>query len=761
MRINMHARHSCLNNNNLMASLIEPLEGRVLLSASPHLYPEPGLVQQEAVLEAPLEIMGAKKKTQSSLLSGSYDGSEASTLSAVTYTPMTSAEFTTALNNAKLGDTIILQAGVTYTGAFVLPNKTTGSGWITIRSSNLHLLPAEGVRVSAADAMNMPRLQSLGSNQPVLRTAASAHHYRLVGIEFVGPANNSDLVTLVQLGDGGSAQNSLAVVPQHIHIDRSYLRPNVASAHIRRAIALHSAHTDITNSYIAEIHQPGSDSQAIGGWNGPGPYNIINNRLEGASENIMFGGARAHIPNMVPSDIVIRGNHIIKPLHWRGLNYNVKNLFELKAGARVLVEGNILENCWTQGQTGVAIVLKLGDLDSTPWNVTEDVIIRHNIIRGANGGVSIQGRDYAARDANGNALDPGGLVRRLSIINNVFDDINGKWSSSGTGGGTFFLYLTHGPKDVTFDHNTIFNGYTMIEVDTPQWPTTGFKWTNNIAAHNAYGVRSTSGIGTPTFNTYFTDAEHLFVGNILMGGNANLYTVRPGNFFPATWDAVGFVDRAGGNYRLSSSSPYRNAGTDGKDLGANIDQISAATAGALSGVWQTPPPQVQPVQASFLVNDGHVQRSMIWSIRVTFDQPVTALTGAFQLIRRSGGAVAVDALASPDLKTYTLSFSGSGTQHGSLMDGIYDLTVRSSFLRNSAGQTPPGPDKILTFHRLFGDSNGDKQVNKSDSNAFKKAMGATSTSSKYVRWFDFNADNVINSFDDGQFKLRNGTRLIY
>jgi hypothetical protein len=54
------------------------------------------------------------------------------------------------------------------------------------------------------------------------------------------------------------------------------------------------------------------------------------------------------------------------------------------------------------------------------------------------------------------------------------------------------------------------------------------------------------------------------------------------NFFPTTPQTVQFVSynsANGGNYRLLSSSKYANAGTDGKNLGANIDQIDAATAG--------------------------------------------------------------------------------------------------------------------------------------------------------------------------------------
>ena len=49
---------------------------------------------------------------------------------------------------------------------------------------------------------------------------------------------------------------------------------------------------------------------------------------------------------------LFRGNHVFKPLSWVGAGYNVKNLFELKNGARVLVEGTIFENNWADGQSG-------------------------------------------------------------------------------------------------------------------------------------------------------------------------------------------------------------------------------------------------------------------------------------------------------------------------------------------------------------------------------------------------------------------------
>ena len=67
---------------------------------------------------------------------------------------------------------------------------------------------------------------------------------------------------------------------------------------------------------------------------------IENNEIEGASENILIGGADPSIVGLVPTDITIRGNHLFKRLAWRGAGVGVKNLLELKTGRRVRIENN-------------------------------------------------------------------------------------------------------------------------------------------------------------------------------------------------------------------------------------------------------------------------------------------------------------------------------------------------------------------------------------------------------------------------------------
>ena len=71
------------------------------------------------------------------------------------------------------------------------------------------------------------------------------------------------------------------------------------------------------NSYISDIKAVNADSQAINGYNGAGPFTIENNYLEAAGENVLFGGADPAVTNLVPSDIVLRRNHLFKPLAWR------------------------------------------------------------------------------------------------------------------------------------------------------------------------------------------------------------------------------------------------------------------------------------------------------------------------------------------------------------------------------------------------------------------------------------------------------------
>ena len=54
-----------------------------------------------------------------------------------------------------------------------------------------------------------------------------------------------------------------------------------------------------------------------------------------------------------------------------------------------------------------------------------------------------------------------------------------------------------------------------------------------------------------------------------------------GNTFVDSYAAVKFVGYGSGNYTLSNDSPFAKAGTDNRDLGADVAAVTAATAGAV------------------------------------------------------------------------------------------------------------------------------------------------------------------------------------
>ena len=485
------------------------------------------------------------------------------------------------------GDTIILTAGMEYDGPFILPNLPNPNGlYITIQSSSLSSLP-EGKRVSASDGTNMPRLiaQPLGQ---ALETAilgpndSFTSYYRIIGIEFtfrdVNGATDDGLTVYTIIRLGQASATSAAQQPSKLIFDRCYVhgQPTRGS---KNGIELNSRETSITNSYISDIHAIGYESHGIAGWNGPGPFNIINNYVEAAGINIAFGGALPNIYGNISSDILVSRNHLSKPVSWRqpanalGEKWAVKSLFELKSARRVTVNGNLMEYQWgdTSDAYGALNLTVNGSNDSGVWATIEDVSITNNIIRHVGEGVRICGVNC------NNTVSAQG--HDLLIRNNLFEDVNETtWHHSG-----YWIIWTGKFDDVTISHNTVFQTRNIVSLSAA--PSSGLVMTDNIAYHNTYGFFGDGYYGSQAL-THFFSSPAVFGGNVIIGAGINRQwyysdsNVMPDNvdpfWFPATVSDVGFVDFANGNYRLASNSPYKGAGTDDKDSGADFDAIAAA-----------------------------------------------------------------------------------------------------------------------------------------------------------------------------------------
>jgi Putative Ig domain len=695
----------------------------------------------------------------------------APTVRAATLNVSAGGDLQAALNAAQPGDVITLQPGATYIGNFTLPNKGAITDYITVRSAAPDgLLPPAGVRLTPAYASLLPKLKSSNSTS-VLRTAAAANHWKLMFLEF--QANPNGYGDVIAIGAGDSSQTQLSQVPYAFVLDRVYLHgdPNVGQ---KRGLALHSRDTWVINSYISDCKAVGQDSQAISGYNGPGNYWIENNYLEGAGENVLFGGADPTIANLVTTNVTFRRNLLSKPLAWRdpiiatpaaasatagsgsgslspgtyyytvvarrmasqgnkatsvpspevsatlpdGSNghvtiswtpvvgadeylvygrtagtenlywttttpyfadsgaagtsgtpakatkWAVKNIFELKNAQDVLIEGNVFENLWVADQPGFPIVFTpRNQYGNTPWVVVQRVEFRHNLVRHTAGGVNILGVDNLA---------PSQRTNTITIHDNVFDDL----TSSAWGTGSKPFQLGAGPDAITIDHNTIVTTDTAIVwlyggSATAPTAQTNARITNNMSAHNAYGILGSNySPGTSSIAAYLPGST--VTGNVLAGGTASKYPA--GNFFPtvAAWQS-GFASYAAGDYHLVSSSPYKGAAADGSDLGANIDAVMAETANALTGdnsvAPNTTPVRIVPTALpNGMLNEPYVQLvSCIggsgvcgWRVRdsllpagITFDPVAGVLVGVPTRIET--GSIALDFYDAYDLNHPTNS----------------------------------------------------------------------------------------------------------
>jgi hypothetical protein len=538
--------------------------------------------------------------------------------SGITTSVKSGEKLQTVLNNAKCGDTILLESGATFSGAFTFPNKSCDDAhWIIVRtSSDDSVLPPEGSRLTPcyAGVSSLPGRPALkcssarnvlaklimnrgAASGPVI-FASGANHYRLLGLE-ITRTSGTGLIYALASPAGGS-------VTSKIIYDRVWFRGTAHDETTRGVQLGGSTYVSVIDSFFTDFHcVSGSlsctDAQAINGGIGNhpmGPYKIVNNFLEASGENILLGGGAA---TYTPADIEIRHNHMFKPLTWMrdqpgyvgGVNGNpftVKNLFELKNAQRVLLDGNIMENVWggfTQAGFAVLLTPKNQGGKCSICKVT-DITLRNGTI--SHMAASIQ-LGNGPTDAGALPLDGG----RYSIHDLIFDDIDGvKYH-----GPDLFVQLSTGNgapvlHDVKINHVTAFPSSTSFligDIVSLNGKMSNLMVSNSIVLAGNYPMWSTGAGGTfncathdsplITLNACFS--SYVFAGNVLIATPSN-YPASSwpvSNHFASTVSAVQFVNYNNGNagnYALLATSPYKGAAMDGKDIGADVTTIQTALA---------------------------------------------------------------------------------------------------------------------------------------------------------------------------------------
>ena len=537
-----------------------------------------------------------------------------------THTPANAAALQAAFNAAVGGDVIIVNAGANYdhTGTpFNLPAKADNGKWIYVITSNLAGIPLPGTRITPGHLAACANIRTF-LQRPLMTCDDGAHHWRFVGIHFTNMLDdhNVGIQSLIDLGGGaftGGGErhpSSVAALPHNIHFDRCLIRgkPNT---HYSHGIYFNVHRGAVYDSWMDEIHS-GAESKAITVMNGT-TFCYVNNHIESSGISVLFGGAPPWIQDLIPADIEIRRCHFFKPFTWKsdhpsyaGRFWQVKNAGpEFKNGQRALIDGCVIEGAWYGFQQGQAITTSpRNESNQTPkhatWCNVANVTYQRCIIKSCAAVFSSKGTDTEALS---------GRSFNIVIRHNVCYDIRGvTYGPAGAGAAANSVIksniLSAGPiNNLVFDHNTIISDSGIYFFFESAGGNTQHHFTNNIWQHGAPdpSTNQAGGLGgqdTRFPNNRYFDGDSVINNfcatwhhNVCYGPfgsffNRAAYAQHDGfapDLFPASLNSLGFVNPSltAGDYRLTSGSPYRNAASDGTDIGANAADTMAACAGVV------------------------------------------------------------------------------------------------------------------------------------------------------------------------------------
>jgi hypothetical protein len=475
----------------------------------------------------------------------------------------------------------------------------------------------------------MPQIITPNGSAPLIATAGLSS-WRFMGLEITRTAGTGYVAQLTQFGDVGNVSNVI--------IDRSWLHGNDTGDETETGVDCSATvGCAVIDSYLSSFYckSPGTctDSHAIlDGLNNvnstqDGTHKFVNDYIESAGENILYGGGAA---NTTPMNSEIRLNTMFKPVWWNRGDPSyvgwaapplVKNLFELKNAQLLLGEGNTYQNNWGGfSQSGEAWkLIAVNQSGNCPTCFDANITMRYSTVNTAGqflygiGMIDTAGYYPAAENS-------------FSVNNIVADNLNYP-TCNGCENNASQIGIWQQPTIATTPqvlHGILANKITLV---------------NSINAAQVYGILGLSGPPLPSpYAPYGITVENIIgllqnnngTGNVVGGtpttncadvvGGSPMFsscgypTVMNNcliNFGSATWPAgniTSIANQAGaytswnngnfGNYVLSSN-PCKGAATDGSDVGANIAVLSSVLAGN-----PAPAPPSSTYNLSLTINTG-------------------------------------------------------------------------------------------------------------------------------------------------------------
>jgi len=184
---------------------------------------------------------------------------------------------------------------------------------------------------------------------------------------------------------------------------------------------------------------------------------------------------------------------------------------------------------------------------------------------------------------------------------------------------------------------------------------------------------------------------------------------------------------------LAATSPYKNAATDGTDLGANFNPITTATAGVVSGA---------DVLAPYLTGTSFDYAGLRQAVNLAFSEQVIGLTASDVQMQNltTGAAVPAGSIA---IAYDSIAHTARVTFSSVLADGNYRVTIPPGAVVDPTGNAM-SPAVTFDFFVLAGDANHDRTVDLTDFTFLASNFNGTG---KTFSDGDFNYDGKVDLTD--------------
>ena len=267
-----------------------------------------------------------------------------------------------------------------------------------------------------------------------------------------------------------------------------------------------------------------------------------------------------------------------------------------------------------------------------------------------------------------------------------------------------------------------------------------------------------------------TESGQAFVLYLASDGSVRTYTSLGS-------DVGGVIDLAGSGSFGEVVAPAGDLNGDGHvDLVVSSLPASDSGRGTFHSILLEAPsiPAVESLQ----INDGSAGRSQVTSLTVTFDDLVlhNELADAFVLTNTDTdtavGQLNVTADDSTGKTIVQIGFGGDSTTPragtdtlgNSLADGNYQLVIHANKIQTTEGTTMSsdhvfGQQNVDAFFRLFGDVDGDRDVDAQDYGRFGKSFLRLIDDPEFDGSLDADGDGDVDGQDFGRFRSNLASNL--